>query len=127
MLQSIFLILSLAFTFSLANPIQYAKTHGLDPGRAPYAAVEAKILDARTCRDNYRIATNRTTNDLASVIIITQQCAVHAAYGHKYLLVSQNFSTYQLRLFSINGYTVNMVGKDDQEMPQFNITWRLLA
>ena len=104
---------------------RYTKDHGLVPGRAPHAAVEAKILDAQTCRDNYRIMSNSTAPELAYVIMVSRRCAQSATYGQKYYIVSQNLTQYQMRLLTVNGYTLAPIGNDEQGVPQYNVTWRL--
>lgn len=119
-----FVLFSIFVAFTSAS-FQRGQPYGLDPGRAPFADVESKILDARSCRDNYRIATNRTTTDLAGVIELSKMCALYAANGIKFLIATQNLTSYQLRLFREYGYTVSQIANNEQGIPQFNITWRL--
>ena len=121
---TISLLLSTTFSYSMFQRGQAQQ--GLEAERTPFADLETKIWDARTCRDNYRIATNRTTVDLAAVIKLSQKCGLYAMHGYKFLVVAQNLTQYQLRLFKEYGYSVTkLLVDDDQGMPQFNITWRL--
>lgn len=124
MIHLLFLILTVVSAFDRS---EHAKPRGLDVSRAPYVAAEAKILSAMVCRDNFRIAANRTSEDLSYVIHVSQQCAQSAIYGRKYLVVSQNLTQYQMRLFTFNGYTLVPVGNDESGVPRYNITWRLVV
>mgnify|MGYP000473979175 CR=1 FL=1 len=119
------LSLVLLVTFSSAFFEQGRYPYGLNPARTPFADVESKIIDARTCRDNYRIAVNRTTVDLNGVILLTEQCGLSAMSGLKFMIVSQNLTAYQLRLFDEYGYSVSVVANNTESVPKFNITWRL--
>lgn len=102
-----------------------AKPHGLDPDHSPKVAVEARILSARTCRDNARLSLNKTTDELMYVIEATHQCGLHATYGQRFMILRQNLTVYQLGLFIDNGYTVVRVADTEDHVQQYNVTWRL--
>lgn len=110
-------------------PIQGAwKSRALPPERAPYADVEAKITNAAAVRDNGRISGNRTTPQLSFVISATAQCADAAAHGMRYTIIAQNLTAYQLALFSFHGFTLVKLSENTEEnVPQYNITWRLIV
>lgn len=102
-----------------------AKPRGLDPERMPNVAVEARIIPANECRDNARIAHNTTTTDLLYVIEASQQCAMLATYGQRFMILRQNLTAYQLLLFVKYGYTVVRVADTEDGIRQYNATWRL--
>lgn len=125
MLNNLIVILFL-FTSSLCA-LPWSRAQGLNPGRAPYAAVEANIYDAMTCRDNYRIASNITTDQLAYVIEATKECAQAAMFARRFVVLTNNLTAYQLRLFTEYGYTVAKLPNNEGGQPQYNVTWRLLV
>ncbi len=119
------IVLFLCISSITASGTQAWKSRVLNHERAPFAAVEAKITPASAVRDNYRIATNRTTDQLAYVISATEQFAVNAAHGVRFTVIAQNLTPYQLRLFSLYGYTLAPLANNEDNIKQYNVTWRL--
>ena len=123
-LHILFIVLSVT-TLSDATPLGGYRQRGLNPDRAPDAALESKIYSAATCRDNYRIASKITTTQLAYVINASSMCAQAAMFGIKYRVFAQNLTAFQLRLFTEYGYTVVKIADNEEGKPQYNVTWRL--
>lgn len=88
--------------------------------RAPGTPVEAYILDAKACRDNYRIVTRQVDDELDAVIEIAQKCGNDAIRAFNYTLIDQPLSAFQRSLLILNGYTLIAVNESF-----YNITWQL--
>lgn len=93
---------------------------GLNPNRAPGTPVEAYILDAMGCRDNYRIATRQVNDELNTVIAVAKQCGLDASRALNFTIVHEPLTPYQKKLFADYGYTLFSFNETTH-----NITWHL--